>query len=305
MPSDLGTTAIPDSNIITKFTDYGVLMPDWLIDFISHEIVQRDVRGLTNDIITKLNVSGEHPLVQMTASILNAKTSKFDISGFLPAVSVVEGDENEDPEILGNGYRKGFDIDQVWLDGYKERFPSQKTAIQDGLFTAQQVLEIETFLGTLPEGKQKVLVIMDGFFLKTNLMVGVWCQTVQERSIIGNLIRSILFDSRKYLSAERGIKDIHFKTAKGLVNTNFGMILLGQETTIDFTNYFHNFTVTKEVPLDILNPDGSIDLDILDSEIGYYPAYQFDDNVVKYPGEDNEDIDVPSEIPGTERSENE
>jgi hypothetical protein len=292
MPTDIKTTAIPDANILTKFTDYGVNMPDWLIDFIEREVRKRNVRGLTNNVITKLVISGEHPLVQLTAALLDATSGSIDISGFLPAVSVVEGDENEEPVTLGHGFSNILNIDQAWIDQYRIDFPDQEIALQDGQLTTQQLLEMETFLATLETGKQTVYAIIDGFFLQTNLMVGVWCQTVQERTIIGNLVRSILFDARKYLSAERGIKDIHYKTAKGLVNTNFGTILLGQETTMDFINYFHNITVTKDIPLDVL-----VDLtddDAVTGYPGYYSGYHPEDNIVQYPpGE---------EIPGTERT---
>ncbi len=292
MSTDLGTTAIPDANILTKFTDYGVNMPDWLIDFIQREVLLRDVRGLTNDVITALNISGEHPLVQLTASYLDATSGKLDISGFLPAVSVVEGDENEDPLTLGNGYSNIFNINQAWITAKRLEFPDPEETLQDGQLTEKQLSQIETFLGTLPSGQQTVYAVVDGFFLQTNLMVGVWAQTVQERGIIGNLVRSILFDARKYLSAERKIKDIHFKTAKGLVNTNFGTILLGQETTVDFINYFHNITVTKNIPLDVL-----VDLtddDTVVGEPGFFPAYHPEDNKVQYP--------PGSETPGTERT---
>jgi hypothetical protein len=302
LDSDIRLAAFPEDKIITKFTDYGVLMPDWLIRFIQWEMPKRDVRGLTNNVITKVAVSGEHPLVQITASIFDPKTSKVNISGLLPAISVVEGDEDEEPITIGNGFSSVFNIDQGWLDAHKKRFSNQKEALEDCLFTMKQVFEIETYLGTLPEGKQVVLAVVDGFFLKSNLMVGVWVQSIQERTIIGNALRSILYDSRKYLSAERGIKDIHFKTTKGIVSKIYNTILHGQETTIDYINYFHNVTVVKEIPFEKI-----VDLtkeDAVEAKPGYFPAYQEEDNKVQYDSDD-EDIGLPEEIPGTAREEEE
>lgn len=293
MDTDLGTVAIPESNVLTKFTDYNVNMPDWLIEFITNEAVKRDIKGLTNNVIQKLQISGEHPLVQMTAAVFDPKGGSFDVSGFLPAISVVEGDEDEEPTLLGNGYRKVFNIDQTWIDTYRTNFPEQSTAIQDGLLSEEQLKTIESYLLTLESGKQVVGAVLEGFFLRTNMMVGVWVQSIQERSIIGNLIRSVLFDARKYLSAERHVRDTHIRTAKGLVNTNFGMILFGQESTLDFINIFHNITVTKEIPLDVLLDLANTD-DVIDTAPGYYPAHSFDDNLVQYP--------PGAEVPETGRS---
>ncbi len=300
LSSDRGVAAIPDANVITKFTDYDVLMPDWLINFIQFEMPKRDIRGLTNDVITKVVVSGEHPLVQIAASAFDPKSGKTDIAGLLPAISVIEGDENEDPITLGNGYSNTFNIDQVWLDAHRLRFPNQKDAIQDGLFTEKQVFQIETYLGTLPEEKQVVAAVVDGYFSKSNLMVGLWVQSIFERAIIGRALRSVLYDARKYVSAERGVKDIHFKTAKGIVSKIYNMILYGQETTIDYTDVFHNITVTKNIPFDVLvdlTSDGAVV-----AIPGYYPAYQEDDNKVIYDSEEDEE-GLPVEVPSTERSE--
>lgn len=239
------------SNEITKYTDYAVKTPDFFIDYIKSEIVKRDVKGLTNNRIKSVNITGEHPLVRMTETVLSG--TQLDTSGFLPAIAVVEADENEDLTTLGNGTRTPLILTQSFVDECRA-IPIEERDYEGLLSNLQldkieQAIENNKTISTTGEGA--VLAELEGFFLRETMFVSVWCHSVDERNIIGNVVRSILYDMKKAMRA-RSLKDTYLRTAKGLVNTNFGRILHGQETSIDYINFFHNITVTDEFPTKIM-----------------------------------------------------
>lgn len=242
------------NTIVTKFTDYAIQSPEFFINFINQEIVQRDVRGLTNNRVTAVNISGEHPLVRMTGSAL--VDGQVDTKKFLPAIAVVEDDENEEYTTIGDGTRVPVIIDQAFVDYYKA-IPVE-TRMSDGLLSDKQLAAIELAIAAnvskSTTGEGKLLAHLEGFFTKELVFVSLWCHTLDERGIIGKILKSILFDMKKAMRSSY-IKDTHIRTAKGLINANFARILCGQESTIEFTNIFHNFTVTTEYPRSELYPE--------------------------------------------------
>ncbi len=235
-------------DIVTKYTDYAANVPDYFIDFIKDEIALRDVPGLTSDRIKAVNVTGEHPLVRMTETVLTG--GKLNTAGFLPAISVIEDEENESYESLGDGWRTPLALTQTFVDDCRALAIQDRA--QEGLLSNKQLDMIEAQIAVnaalTADGVGAVLALLEGFYLQERAFVSVWAHSVDERNYIGNTMRSILYDMKKHMKL-RKLKDIHIRTAKGLVNTNFGRILHGQETTIDYVNFFHNITVTKEVPL--------------------------------------------------------
>lgn len=239
--------------IITKFTDYAIKTPDWFIDFIKTEITQRDVRGLTGGRITAVNITGEHPLVSLTKNMLESGGSELDVSGFLPAIAVVEADENEQYTTIGDGKRVPIIVDQAFVDTCRAVPIAERDV--DGLVSDKQLASIEQAIANTvansPTGEGAVIAELEGFFLRETTFVSVWCHNVNERNTIGNVVRSILYDMKKAMRAAK-LKDTYLKTAKGLVNTNFGQVLHGQETTLDYINFFHNITVTDEFPTKIM-----------------------------------------------------
>lgn len=240
----------PDT-IVTKFTDYAIRTPEFFIDFITSEITKRDVRGLTNDRVQEVNISGEHPLVRMTASAL--VDGKVNTKNFLPAISVIEDDENEEYTTIGDGTRPPIIVDQEFVDQCKA-IPI-KDRIADGLITDKQLALIEQAILNNKDrsttGEGKLLAHVEGFFMKEVAFVSVWGSTLNERNIIGDVVRSVIFDMKKAMR-EAKIKDTHIRTSKGLVNSNFGRIIYGQESMLEFTNFFHNITVTTEYPRSLL-----------------------------------------------------
>lgn len=243
---------IPDEQVVVKFTDYAVNSPDFFIDFIKKEIRKRDVRGLTNNRINAINVTGEHPLVTLTANVLSG--TQLNVSAVIPAIAVIEDEENETDTNLGDGYRRTVIFTQETVEELR-KLAVGDARFQEGIISDAQIDAIEQALANVAhkskENKGYLLTQVDGWLLRETICVSLWCHSVDERSLIGDVLRSILYDMKNAMRV-RKLKDVSIRTSKGLVNTNFGTVLFGQETLIDFTNFFHTITVTNQFPSKIM-----------------------------------------------------
>lgn len=270
-------------NEITKYTDYCILSPDWFIDRISEELAKRDLPGLTGGVVRAINVTGEHPIVQLMMSVLVGGTPNF--SGLVPAISVIDSDETEEATTVGQGLRAYELIDAEWIATMKATYHSMKERYKEGLITDTQIRAIETALAHQPTGK--LLVEVHQFFQRESVYVSLWTHTAQERQIIGTLLRSILYDLRtKMIGA--GLTDISINTAKGLVNPNFGKVLLGQETNLRFLNKLFNYTVydCAELPVE-LDVHGAFTAPTQSALREGFQAVGTDDRVIMYPEEES------------------
>lgn len=236
-------------NEVAKFTDYAVNTPNFFLDFITTEIKKRDLKGLTGGRVAGASISGSHPLVCLTEAVLASGSTEIDFSSIIPGISVIENEENEDYTTIGDGKRVDIIITQRFIDDC--RAVPQKERVQDGLISDYQLQIIEQHLQNTisqsPDGNGYLIAEMEGFYLRENMFVSVWTHSVDERNAIGNVMRSILFDMKKAMRAA-DLKDTQIRTDKGLVNTNFGRILHGQESSINYINFFHNITVYDEFP---------------------------------------------------------
>lgn len=268
--------------IVTKYTDYIVQSPDWFINYIKTELGLRDVPGLINNVIQAINVSGTHPLVQLTATFLQAGGTTPNFQGILPAVTVVEGDEVEDLEnrTMGYGKRTPIALIQSFVDTIRACPLADR--YQDGLITDKQLDLIETAIqandSSSGAGDGAVIAQPFGYFQRETIMISVWTNSLQDRQIIGDLTRSVIYDMRRAMVALT-LKDISIKAASGLVNMNFGQILHGMEFTVDFLNVVHNIEVTDEIPPEnfMLDSDGNI----LDSSVNVTGLYRPNDGGVQ------------------------
>lgn len=236
------------ANVVTKYTDYAINTPDFLIAYIDQEIRLRDVPGLTDGVIQGIRISGTHPLVQLTAAFLSSGPD-VNLQGILPAITVVENDETEEivHRRIGRGQRYVV-LDQAWVDSC--RAVSIEDRMQLALITDKQLNLVQTAItandSSVGAGDGNVKATITGeFWQRESLMVSLWVNILQDRQIIGDLLRSIVYDLRVEL-VSKNIKDINIKIANGLVNMNFGQIIHGSEITIDFLNIIKNITITDE-----------------------------------------------------------
>jgi len=232
-------------NVIAKYTDYLIFSPDFFIDYISTEIHDRDISGLTNGRVSAINVTGEHPMVQLVGSIMSTGDPNF--AGLLPSISVTESDENEENTTIGHGLREYESVDQTWVDNIKNNYPKLRDRTREGIITDKQIQAIETALTNSTEGK--LITEVRQFYERQSVFISLWTHNIHERQIIGGLLRSILYDLRLEM-IEKKLRDISIKTSKGLVNFNFGRVLYGQESEISYMSSFRNFTVYDEEEID-------------------------------------------------------
>jgi len=228
-------------DILTRYNDYAILSPDFFIEFISLEMANRDLAGLTADRIKAINVTGEHPLVQLTGSIMN--TGNADFAGLLPAVSVSDDSETEENTTMGQGMRTYQYLTIETLDYIKEHFGKMQDRVYEGLITDKQISMMENEL--IKAGvEEKIFVEVHEYYIHESVFVSLWTNHIQERQILGVLLRSILLDCKKAMMG-RGLFDFTMHTSKGLVNPNFGRLLYGQETEITYRQPIKNYTVYK------------------------------------------------------------
>jgi len=237
------------SETITEYTEYFVDNPGWFIDTIGEALGRRDISGITGGRFEAIAVSEEHPLVQLTGSIM--KNGEPDHAGLIPAISVIEQPENEFQTTMGDGMQVARAITWEYLQGIRTNYPHQQDRVKEGLITDDQITLIETALEkqaetySIPLEETSVKGLVDAYWIQESAYVSLWCHSINERKIIGSLLRSILFAMRKPMR-QRGLRDITMRTSKGLVNFNFGRILHGQESEISFLNRVMNINVTDE-----------------------------------------------------------
>lgn len=263
-------------SIVAKYTDYFISHPEYFIEHIQNEINLRDVYNISNKRFPSITVTGEHPLVALVGSIL-ATQGTANFSGLLPSIAVIEGDDAEEITTVGQGKRETSYIDQPWIDQLKTELSAMKDRSLEGLLTDIQIQAIETALVATTTGKLKLEI--DQFHERQSVFVSLWAHNRHERTLMGNLLRSVLYDMKKDMISKR-LSDISIRTSKGLVNFNFGRILYGQESEISYLNSFKNYTVIDEEALD----EG--DSFEVDTEGKYKAESHLDQSVIIYEGEE-------------------
>lgn len=234
--------------VIAQFTDYLVRTPDFFVQSIQDGLTARDLPGITGDRIQRIEVTSEHPFVQLVGQVLVAGAPQT--AGLIPAISVTEGDETEEATTIGQGQRTVSVMTDGKLTALKA-YGSVKNRNRDGVISAAQILAIETALTTKPDG---LLMEVSEFYERESVNVSLWTHSVQERQVLGAVLRSIVYDMRKSMIAKK-LHDISIRTAKGLVNFNFGKLLYGEEIEITYMNGFRIFTVSDDSATAITDVD--------------------------------------------------
>lgn len=235
------------------FTEYNIAVPEFFIKFIGDELGKRDLTGLTNGRIQAIYPSGEHPFVQLTGVALSSGGQGVNFAGILPAISVVESDENEENTTLGQGIKYPMIINQTFLDLLASDYGTMEMRVADGLITNKQISDMQGMINNHTEVNGEI----EEFWMRESIFVSLWAENLQDRQIIGRLLRSIVFNMRKSMIAKR-VVDITIRISKGLVNFNFARVLHGMEMEISFRNIFKNVTVKDEKIIDKTMPVYSV-----------------------------------------------
>jgi len=238
---------------VTDYTEYFVDTPGWFIDQIQQALGDRDLRSLTNERIEAIKVSSEHPLVQLTGSIL--QNNEPDHAGLIPSISVIEQPENEESTTIGDGIQVYRSISLAHMEMIKTTYADLAERQKEGLITDNQInkviLAIEqraTEYGVEPSTIE-LKAEVEAYWLRESIYVSLWTHHTNERNLLGKLLRSVVYKMRKSMRG-RGLRDISIRTDKGLVNFNFGRLLHGKETEITFLNRMINISVTDEAVRD-------------------------------------------------------
>jgi hypothetical protein len=226
--------------IITKFTDFNIDSPNWFINVLKEEFSLRDLKGITNNRFEHISISGQHPFIQLVNDLLENENSVKNTS-ILPCISVSENDENQEIVTIGEGFRGAQLIDTDILNYIETNYSDYKKRNKEGILTNNQIETIRTHINS---GKKLKMLVYE-YFLRTSVFVSLWANTYEEYQILSKILRSILYDIRLKMISRKAV-DISITSNKGLVNTNFGKIIYGQETEIQFLNGFRNYIVTDE-----------------------------------------------------------
>lgn len=230
-----------------KYTDYAVLTPTYFVRYLQAELAKRDLSGITGGRMANIRVSEEHPLCSMVQTILKDGTPN---TGIFPAVSVVEGDEEETDTTIGHGIRENEIFTLEMLQDLKQRYPTMASRINDGLISDKQLQDVELMFTRSENPAPRLFRERHKFRERETIFVSIWASTLEERKILSKILRSIIYDMRLDMVAH-DLHDISIRTSKGLINFDFGVMLFGQETQVSFVNNFTNYRISDtEIPRD-------------------------------------------------------
>lgn len=231
--------------IIAKFSDYSVQSIEYLISKIEENIELRDIKGLTNNKIQKINVTKEHPLVQFVASQLNPNVNLDALhSSIIPAISVTPGNMTPEGDSLGKSPQT-FIIDDDWITEMRELSNSTlRTVRETGLITKDQLTAI-IYQYNRNEGIMRCQKTNWGWNEEIN--ISCWSDSPDIDILMSTLMDSILSEiTIGFLGDESPMKGLKYRTTRGLTNFNFGRVLYGTEYNLTFFNTYHNYTVYQE-----------------------------------------------------------
>ena len=230
-----------------KYTDYAVLTPTYFVRYLQAELEKRDLPGITGGRMSGIRVSEEHPMSSMVSTILQNGTPNI---GILPAISVVEGDEEETDTTIGHGIRENEILTlEMWQD-LKKRYPTMASRIAEGLITDKQIQDVELMFERSENAAASLFRERHRFRERETVFISIWTATLEERKILSKILRSIIYDMRLNMVAH-DLHDINIRTSKGLINFDFGVMMFGQETQVSFINNFTNYTISDaEFPKD-------------------------------------------------------
>ena len=232
--------------IIAKYSDYAVQSIQYFIDTIKSELELRDLTGLTNGRIQRINVSKQHPLVTLMASQLSPnKNLDPERSNIIPAISVTPGNMSEEGQTLGKSYQPLI-VDDTWIDEFKAiANKDMKAVLSDtGLITKDQANAV---ISAYRKGGGVIRCQKHMWGWNEEINVSLWSETPDVDIVMATLLDSIFSEMVSgFVGDNSPLKNMKYRITKGLTNFNFGRVLFGTEYALTFFNTYHNYTIYED-----------------------------------------------------------
>ena len=236
--------------MLTKFLTYTINPVIWTIRELKKEINIRDIKGITNDNRTLINIKNTHPFVQIYDNAIN-NDGNVDFPGILPAMSVTEGRGNKQISRIGDGQNYGS-INQSFIDNIKSNYKTEEERLMSGIISNKQISIIENALRSKQRG---LLIEMSEFYRNEKLHFSVWTTNKDEYNLYFTLLKGIVEDIRKTLKlSPYNLNVDEADCDPDLVNYDFAKTLYGAEISMDIMNRYSNITVIDKQPYEI-DPD--------------------------------------------------
>lgn len=232
-------------NIITKYCDYTIHPIEFFIKRIRDELSIRDLPGLTNDLVQKINIMKEHPLVVLIQRQL--ETSQDTVpksSNLVPAIGVTPGNPSDEGVAL-NLSPQTFAVNEKFIEEFDElREVPMKERVSSGVITDKQIYSIKKAYELNPNG---TFCSCHKKRQREEVSISLWTETSDMDIILSNLLESIFDDILAGFWGDKSeIKNMKFSQIKGLTNFNFGRVLYGTEYNVSFTNTKNNYMIFSE-----------------------------------------------------------
>ena len=238
--------------IVAKYSDYAIQSINYFVKAIEDDINYRDIKGLSNGTVDFIKVSKEHPLVTLMASKLGeSRNSDLLRSNLIPAIAVTPGSaENQD---FGMGLSMS---DRSLTDDDIVMFRSLLSITDNGELQEQGLIthdQIKTIMAAYRKRGDNTLKVHENQWGRNEeVNISCWADTPDMDGLMDNIINSVLAGIRaKMPGDESPLRNMKFKTTRGLTNFNFGRVLYGSEYSLTFLNVYNNYTVFTDQPFSV------------------------------------------------------
>lgn len=231
------------ATIVTKFSDYVIHSVEYFIDQIETELGYRDLPGLFNNKVQKINVTKEHPLAAfMAASLNDVRNTDHLRSSIIPAISVTPGNMSDEGFTLGQSFRPET-VDSDFIDRLKYFLNKTNREIQQELLITKN--QIETIIGEYNRASENgIRVQINEWHKNEEINVSVWSDTPDIDVALGNIMDSVMATIQVGFSGDEStMRYFRHRVVKGLTNFNFGRVLFGTEYNLTFLNTYKNYII--------------------------------------------------------------
>lgn len=234
------------STIITKFSDYVIHSIEYYISQIETELGYRDLPGLFNNHVQKINITKEHPLAAlMAASLSDVRNADNLRSNIIPAISVTPGNMTDEGFTLGQTFKSEI-VDEDFIDELKVYLEKTDKEIQeDMLITKNQIEDIISEYNRNEAGA--IRTQHNEWHKNEEINISVWSNSADIDIALGNLMDSVLATIQVgFAGDDSKLRYFRYRTTKGLTNFNFGRVLFGTEYNLTFLNSYNNYIIYSD-----------------------------------------------------------
>jgi hypothetical protein len=232
------------ATIVTKYSDYELHSVEFFIEKINTELAYRDISGLTNNKVETINVSKQHPLVELMAAQLQ-NDSSVHRSALVPKISVTPGNSPDTGFTTGQGLKSGIVDDDFIANLAVYGALDPKDRLDSGLLTNSQITAINTAYAVAETGS--MLYESHQWRRNEEINISSWGPSADIDNLISNLLDSILAEVQVgFVGDNSPIVNFKWNVTRGLTNFNYGRVLFGTEYGLTFLNTFNNYTIYTE-----------------------------------------------------------